>query len=203
MPDPISWSLVWKFYLAAFSVGYVLGSIPFGLLITRIAGTEDIRSIGSGNIGATNVLRTGHKSLAAMTLLGDCLKGTIAALIGTHWGPETAVLAALGAFVGHCFPVWLQFRGGKGVATFFGILLGLNWPMFLAAAATWILVAYLTRYSSLSALVTTAGVPVLLYVVGHVQLAELFLLIGIILWLKHRQNIARLANGSEGRIGVK
>ena len=202
MPDPISWSLVWTFYLAAFAAGYVLGSIPFGLVITRIAGTEDIRSIGSGNIGATNVLRTGRKSLAALTVLGDGLKGTVAVLIGAYWGPETANIAAFGAFIGHCFPIWLKFKGGKGVATYFGILLGLYWPAFLAAGATWILVAFVTRYSSLAALITSAGVPVLLYVIGHVQLAELFLIIGIILWVRHRQNISRLAKGTEGRIGT-
>lgn len=203
MPDPISWSLVWKFYLAALACGYLLGSIPFGLVITRLAGTEDIRTIGSGNIGATNVLRTGRKSLAALTVLGDGLKGTVAVLIGAIWGPETANIAAFGAFIGHCFPVWLKFKGGKGVATYFGILLGLYWPAFLAAGAAWLLVAAVTRYSSLAALITSAGVPVLLYVVGHVQLAELFLIIGIILWLRHRQNIARLASGTEGRIGAK
>ena len=202
MPDPISWSLVWKFYLAAFAAGYVLGSIPFGLVITRFAGTEDIRSIGSGNIGATNVLRTGRKSLAALTVLGDGLKGTVAVLIGAYWGPETAIIAAFGAFIGHCFPVWLKFKGGKGVATYFGILLGLYWPVFLAAGATWILVALVSRYSSLAALITSAGVPVLLYVIGHVQLAELFLVIGVILWVRHRQNIFRLASGTEGRIGT-
>lgn len=203
MPDPISWSLVWKFYLAAFATGYLLGSIPFGLIITRMAGTEDIRSIGSGNIGATNVLRTGRKSLAALTLICDALKGTAAALIGALWGPETAILAAFGAFVGHCFPVWLKFRGGKGVATYFGVLLGLYWPAFLAAAAVWLVVAFVSRYSSLSALVTSAAVPVFLYVIGHVQLAELFLVIGIIVWLRHRKNIVRLASGAEGRIGAK
>ena len=203
MPDPISWSLVWKFYLAALAAGYLLGSIPFGLIITRLAGTEDIRSIGSGNIGATNVLRTGRKSLAALTVLGDALKGTIAVLVGAQWGPETANIAAFGAFVGHCYPVWLKFRGGKGVATYFGLLLGLYWPAFLAAGATWLLVAGVTRYSSLAALITSIGVPVLLYVIGHVQLAELFLVIGVMIWLRHRQNVARLVNGTEGRIGAK
>jgi len=203
MPDPISWGLVWKFYLAALAGGYLLGSIPFGLIITRLAGTEDIRSIGSGNIGATNVLRTGNKYLAFLTLLGDVLKGTAAALLGARWGPETAILAAFGAFIGHCFPIWLKFRGGKGVATFFGILLGLNWMAFLAAGAVWLVTAAVSRYSSLSALLASAAAPLLLYIVGHVQLAELFFVITLILWLRHRQNITRLVAGTEGRIGSK
>ena len=203
MPDPISWGLVWKFYLAALAGGYLLGSIPFGLITTRLAGTEDIRSIGSGNIGATNVLRTGNKYLAFLTLLGDALKGTAAALLGARWGPETAILAAFGAFIGHCFPIWLKFRGGKGVATFFGILLGLNWMAFLAAGAVWLVTAAVSRYSSLSALLASAAAPLLLYIVGHVQLAELFFVITLILWLRHRQNITRLVAGTEGRIGSK
>ncbi len=203
MPDPISWGLVWKFYLAALAGGYLLGSIPFGLIVTRLAGTEDIRTIGSGNIGATNVLRTGRKSLAIMTLLGDALKGTLAALLGARWGPDIAVIAAFGAFVGHCFPLWLKFRGGKGVATFFGILLGLNWMTFLITGAVWLVTAAVSRYSSLSALLASAAAPLVLFAMGHVQLAELSLVIALILWFRHRQNIVRLAAGTEGRIGGK
>jgi glycerol-3-phosphate acyltransferase PlsY len=203
MPDPISWGLVWKFYLAALVGGYLLGSIPFGLIITRLGGAGDIRSVGSGNIGATNVLRTGNKLLAGLTLLGDALKGTAAVYFGAMWGPETAIIAAFGAFIGHCFPVWLKFRGGKGVATYFGLLLGLNMLAFFAAALVWLATAALTRYSSLSALLATAAAPAVLYFTGRVQLAELFFVITLILWLRHRQNIARLASGTEGRIGSK
>lgn len=201
MPDPISWALVWKFYLAAFAGGYLLGSIPFGLIVTRLGGAGDIRAVGSGNIGATNVLRTGNKLLAVLTLLGDALKGTAAVLIGALWGPETAIVAAFGAFIGHCFPIWLKFRGGKGVATYFGLLLGLNAMAFAGAALAWLATAAVTRYSSLSALIATAAAPVILYIVGHVQLAELFFVLSLILWLRHRQNIARLAAGTEGKIG--
>ncbi|HMB48555.1 MAG TPA: glycerol-3-phosphate 1-O-acyltransferase PlsY [Afifellaceae bacterium] len=203
MPDPISWSLVWKFYLAAFAGGYLLGSIPFGLIVTRLGGAGDIRSVGSGNIGATNVLRTGNKLLAALTLLGDMLKGFAAVYFGAMWGPETAIIAAFGAFLGHCFPVWLKFRGGKGVATYIGVLLGLNMLAFFAAALVWLAVAAVTRYSSLAALLATATVPGVLYYTGRVQLAELFLVLTVILWFRHRQNIARLVAGTEGRIGSK
>ena len=203
MPDPISWSLVWKFYLAALAGGYLLGSIPFGLIVTRLGGAGDIRSIGSGNIGATNVLRTGNKLLAALTLLGDMLKGYMAVHFGAMWGPETAIIAGFGAFLGHCFPVWLKFRGGKGVATYIGILLGLNMLAFFAAALVWLAVAAVTRFSSLAALLATAAVPGVLYYTGRVQLAELFLVLTIILWFRHRQNIARLIAGTEARIGSK
>lgn len=200
MPDPISWSLVWKFYLAALVGGYLIGTIPFGLILTRLAGI-DIRKIGSGNIGATNVLRTGNKLLAGLTLLGDALKGLVAVLLGAHWGPETAIIAGLGAFIGHCFPVWLKFRGGKGVATYLGVLLGLNGLAFLAAALVWLATATVTRFSSLAALLATAVVPGVLYFTGRVQLAELFLVLTVILWVRHWQNIARLLSGQEGRIG--
>ncbi|MCL4136069.1 UNVERIFIED_CONTAM: hypothetical protein GTU68_058891 [Idotea baltica] len=136
MPDPINWGLSWPFFLAALAFGYLLGSIPFGYLLTRFAGLGDVRTIGSGNIGATNVLRTGSKKLAAMTLLGDGLKGTVAVLIAFRFGIDAAVLAGLGAFLGHLFPVWLKFKGGKGVATFIGISLGLYWPSALVFAAS-------------------------------------------------------------------
>jgi acyl phosphate:glycerol-3-phosphate acyltransferase len=202
MPDPISWGLVWKFYLAALIGGYLLGSIPFGLIITRLAGAGDIRKVGAGNIGATNVLRTGNKLLALLTLLGDGLKGSLAVVLAAMWGPDTAVIAAFGAFIGHCFPVWLKFRGGKGVATYLGLLLGLSWMTFIAAALVWLITAALTRYSSLSALVATAAAPVILYLKVDVQLAQLFFVLTLILWLRHRQNIARLASGTEGRIGA-
>ncbi len=152
MPDPISWELAWPYYLAALAFGYLLGSIPFGLILTKLGGHGDIRNIGSGNIGTTNVLRTGNKKLAAATLLGDALKGTVAVLIVRHlYGIEMAMIAGFGAFLGHLFPVWLKFKGGKGVATYLGILLGLYWPMFIIAALIWVGMAFVFRYSSLSA----------------------------------------------------
>jgi len=205
VPDPISWELAWPYYLGALVFGYLLGSIPFGLIITRIAGLGDIRNIGSGNIGTTNVLRTGRKSLAAATLLGDALKGTVAVLIAwALYGQEMALIAGLGAFLGHLFPVWLKFRGGKGVATYLGILLGLYWPMFLLAAVIWIGMAFTFRYSSLSALTASLATPILLYFAFHqFQMAEMFLLLTILLWAKHHENIGRLLRGKESRIGSK
>ncbi|WP_186399553.1 glycerol-3-phosphate 1-O-acyltransferase PlsY [Stappia sp. P2PMeth1] len=205
MPDPISWGLVWPYYLAALAFGYLLGSIPFGLIITRLAGQGDIRKIGSGNIGTTNVLRTGKKHLAALTLLGDMLKGTVAVLVASRYGgPDPAVIAGLGAFIGHLFPVWLRFRGGKGVATYLGVLLGLYWPAALAFAAIWVAVAVVTRYSSASALAASFATPVLLwFVFDRAQVAELMALLSVILWAKHHENIGRLLKGTEGRIGQK
>jgi glycerol-3-phosphate acyltransferase PlsY len=201
MPVSMNWALDAPYFMAALVFGYVLGSIPFGVLITRFAGLGDVRSIGSGNIGATNVLRTGRKGLAAATLLGDALKGTVAVLIAWRWGPNLAVLAALGAFLGHLFPVWLSFKGGKGVATYLGCLLGLSPLAALGFAAIWLLVAVATRYSSLSALIAGTGTPVILWLLGERQMAELFVLLtGVLLWT-HRHNIARLRAGTEGRIG--
>src|SRR6266481_8256284 len=145
MFQSFTWSLL-PAYAAALGFGYLCGSIPFGLILTRLAGTQDIRSIGTGNIGATNVLRTGHRGLAAATLIGDVLKGTAAVLITYHyWGQDLAILAGLGAFLGHLFPIWLKFKGGKGVATYIGILLGLAWPVALAFCAIWVMVAAVTR----------------------------------------------------------
>src|SRR5690242_4524020 len=188
----------------AFLFGYLLGSIPFGLLITRLAGTEDLRHIGSGNIGATNVLRTGRKGLAAATLVCDALKATIAVVVTAHFaGAEAVLAAALGAFLGHLFPVWLGFKGGKGVATYIGLLIGLAWPCALVFCALWIAVAALTRYSSLAALVASATTPVALWALHRPQLALLFLLLSILLWFMHRANIARLLAGTEGKIGAK
>src|ERR1700719_2587117 len=160
------------FLVVAFLLGYLLGSIPFGLILTKLAGTEDLRSIGSGNIGATNVLRTGHKGLAAATLLLDMLKGTAAVVISGYFGgPNAAMLAALGAFLGHLFPVWLKFRGGKGVAVYIGVLLGLFWPAAVLFCAIWLLVAVITRYSSLSALIASLVTPIFLWWLGHAALA--------------------------------
>ena len=203
MPDPISWSHSLPYLFAALLFGYVLGSTPFGLLLTRFAGMGDVRKIGSGNIGATNVLRTGNKFLAALTLLGDLLKGTLAVAVASQWGPETANLAGVGAFLGHLFPFWLKFKGGKGVATYLGVLLGLYWPAFLLFAFIWLSSAYLTRYSSLSALVASALMPFALMGFGEWQLAELFAILSALLWIKHKTNINRLLNGTEGKIGAK
>jgi acyl phosphate:glycerol-3-phosphate acyltransferase len=203
MPDPISWAYSWPYFAAALAFGYLLGSVPFGLIITKFAGTEDIRSIGSGNIGATNVLRTGRKGLAAATLLGDALKGTAAVLIAGMWGPNTAIVAGVGAFLGHLFPVWLGFKGGKGVATFIGVLIAVWWKGALLFGAIWIAIAFLSRYSSLSALVASAATPVALWLAGWRQEAEAFLLMTILLFIMHRANIGRLFAGTEGKIGQK
>jgi glycerol-3-phosphate acyltransferase PlsY len=202
MPEAMNWGLAWPYFLAASAIGYLLGSIPFGLILTRLAGLGDVRNIGSGNIGATNVLRTGRKGLAAATLLGDALKGTVAVLLMSYlWGPNAAIFAALGAFLGHLFPVWLGFKGGKGVATFIGCLIGLKLAAALAFGVIWLATAAATRYSSLSALVASAATPAVLWWLGERQIAELFVLLTILLWWKHRENIRRLLAGTESRIG--
>jgi glycerol-3-phosphate acyltransferase PlsY len=190
--------------LAALAIGYLCGSIPFGLILTRVAGTTDLRSIGSGNIGATNVLRTGRKDLAAATLLLDGLKGTVAVLAcGALFGPFAALAAAVGAFLGHVFPVWLRFRGGKGVATYLGCLLGVAWPAGLVFIACWLLAALASRYSSLSALLASLVAPMVLGALGQGQAALVFALLTILLWIMHRANIGRLLAGTEGKIGKK
>jgi glycerol-3-phosphate acyltransferase PlsY len=191
------------FLLSAIVVGYLLGSIPFGLILTRLGGAGDLRSIGSGNIGATNVLRTGRYGLAALTLIGDALKGTAAVLLGARFGPEAAAIAGLGAFLGHVFPIWLRFKGGKGVATFLGVWLGLYWPVALAFAIVWLSVAAITRYSSLAALSASLAVPLSLYATGRPAHAVLAAAMAALLWWKHAANIRRLANGTESRIGSK
>jgi acyl phosphate:glycerol-3-phosphate acyltransferase len=192
-------------YAAAFVFGYLCGSIAFGVLLTRLAGTPDIRSIGSGNIGATNVLRTGNKALAAATLAGDILKGTVAvALTIAVLGHHAALYAALGAFLGHLFPVWLRFRGGKGVATYIGLLLGFGaWIALAGFCVIWLAIAATTRYSSLAALIASAATPAVLWWSGTRGEAELFLLLTVLLWIMHRANIARLMGGTEGKIGGK
>jgi glycerol-3-phosphate acyltransferase PlsY len=192
------------FLVVAFLLGYLLGSIPFGLILTRLAGTQDLRSIGSGNIGATNVLRTGRKGLAAATLLCDMLKGTLAVVIAGYFGgPNAAMLAALGAFLGHLFPVWLKFRGGKGVAVYIGVLLGLFWPAALVFCLIWLATAFTSRYSSLSALVASFVTPIFLWWFGHLALSSLFAVLTMLLFYMHRENIKRLQAGTEGRIGAK
>jgi glycerol-3-phosphate acyltransferase PlsY len=189
--------------LGALVLGYLLGSIPFGLLITRAAGLGDVRAIGSGNIGATNVLRTGNKGLAALTLLLDALKGTVAVLIAGWYGPDLALFAGFAAFFGHIFPAWLNFKGGKGVATYLGVLAGLHWPAAVAFAAVWLGVAFLTRFSSLAALIAALVVPAFLYLLGYGSAAFLFLIMTAIIYYKHRANISRLMAGTEARIGAK
>jgi len=203
MPDPISWQLALPYLLAALAFGYVLGSIPFGLIFARMAGLGDIRSIGSGNIGATNVLRSGRKGVAAATLLADMAKGAIAVLIAGNFGPDQAIMAGLGAFLGHCFPVWLKFKGGKGVATYVGVLVALAWQGAAVFAMVWLATAAISRYSSLGALLASLAVPIALYWFGMVQVAELFILMSLLVWIFHRQNISRLLSGKESKIGSK
>ena len=190
-------------YVAALIFGYLCGSIPFGVVLTRFVGAPDLRRVGSGNIGATNVLRTGRRALAAATLAGDILKGTVAvAVIDFVFGRDAALYAALGAFLGHLFPVWLGFKGGKGVATFIGLLLGLAlWLALAAFCVIWIAIAAVSRFSSLAALVASAAVPLVLWWTGNVPEAKLFLLLSVLIWLMHRANIARLISGTESQIG--
>ena len=198
--SPAEWSGVFA-DLSAFAAGYLLGSIPFGLILAKLAGLGDLRQIGSGNIGATNVLRAGSKGLAALTLVLDAAKGAAAVLIAARFGEAAALSAGLGAFLGHLFPVWLGFRGGKGVATYLGVLLGLYWPAAAAFAATWLFVALVTRYSSLAALAASASSILVLALMGEWPLAALFLLLAVLLYLRHAANIGRLARGEEARIG--
>jgi acyl phosphate:glycerol-3-phosphate acyltransferase len=188
-------------YAASFIFGYLCGSVLFGILLTRLAGAPDLRSVGSGNIGATNVLRTGRKGLAVATLIGDMLKGTAAVLVaGDLFGQTFALVAASGAFLGHLFPVWLRFRGGKGVATYIGLLLGLVWPGALVFGAIWLAVAAASRYSSLAALIASAATPAFLWWLSGARVAVVFALLSMLLWIMHRGNIARLASGTEGKI---
>jgi glycerol-3-phosphate acyltransferase PlsY len=209
MPPSFDPSL-WPAYAAALLFGYLCGSIPFGWILTRLAGTDDIRAIGSGNIGATNVLRTGRKGLAAATLIGDALKGTLAVLLiyyyyGSdyrYFADELALPAAAGAFLGHLFPVWLGFKGGKGVATYVGLLLALAWPAAIAFALVWLAVAALTRYSSLAALIASAATPFAVWFMGERPAAVLFALLTALLWMMHRANIVRLVKGTESKIGA-
>ncbi len=204
MPDPISWGFAWPYLLAAFAGGYLLGSIPFGLVLTRLAGLEDIRKIGSGSIGTTNVLRSGRKDLAAATLGLDGGKGAAAVLIAGIWGPDMALTAALGALFGHLYPLWLKFKGGKGVATALGILLALAWPVGLAACATWLLVAALFRYSSLAGLLSLTAAPIYAWVfLGDAQVVQLAVIVALFVWARHHANIRRLLKGEETKIGQK
>ncbi len=191
-------------YPLALVIGYLLGSIPFGLVLTKLAGTQDLRPIGSGNIGATNVLRTGRKGLAAATLILDALKGTAAVIIGGYLGgADAAMLAGLAAFLGHLFPVWLKFRGGKGVAVYIGILIGLFWPAAIPFCLIWLGIAFALRYSSLSALTASVITPIFLWWFGHAALATMFAALTLLLIFMHRENIKRLMTGTEGKIGQK
>ncbi|MCE1236718.1 MAG: glycerol-3-phosphate 1-O-acyltransferase PlsY [Hyphomicrobiales bacterium] len=192
--------------LVAAAFGYLLGSIPFGLVICRLAGLGDIRAIGSGNIGATNVLRTGRKGLALATFLGDALKGTVAILVARHFAGETAAMAAaVGAFFGHVFPVWLGFKGGKGVATYIGVLLGLWWPAAIAFCAVWLAMAFTFRISSLSALTASVVVPLGLWLGGWASGAMTLVLVALaaLVWFRHKENIVRLLAGTEPKIRGK
>jgi acyl phosphate:glycerol-3-phosphate acyltransferase len=201
MVDPLGGSDYWWPFVAAFLVGYGLGSIPFGLLLTRWSGAGDIRRIGSGNIGATNVLRTGRKGLALATLLLDLAKGGLPTALGHAWfGPDVAVLAGAGAILGHCFPVWLGFKGGKGVATAAGVVLGLTPLVFLLVLLAFVAVVAATRWVSLASLAAAGLAPVAAWLLGHVQAAELYLLVAAVVALKHRDNIRRLARGEESRV---
>lgn len=197
MPDALDGNAA---LAAAALLGYLLGSIPFGLVLTRLAGLGDIRAIGSGNIGATNVLRTGRKGLAAATVVLDGAKGGVAVLIAARFGPDLAALAAAGAILGHCFPVWLRFKGGKGVATTLGTWLALSWPVGVIACATWLVVAVLSRYSSLAALLSVAAAPVAAWFIAGPTVAGLGVFIAVLVWIRHHQNIRRLLSGEENRI---
>ena len=201
MPDLIQWTLSTPLMLGSLLFGYLCGSIPFGLILTRMAGLGDVRKIGSGNIGATNVLRTGNKKLAAATLLADALKGTVAVVAARQvLGMEAALIAGLGAFLGHLYPVWLKFKGGKGVATALGAWLALSWPVGLIACAAWLLVAVVLRYSSVAALVAVAVAPLAAWKLNGPQLAELGAFMAVLVWVRHHENIARLLRGQESRI---
>lgn len=202
MIDPISWEYSWPYFATALAAGYVLGSIPFGLLLTRLAGLGDLRRLGSGNIGATNVLRTGRKELAALTLFLDSAKGAAAVLIGFQYGPDISIVAAAGAILGHVFPVWLLFRGGKGVATALGILLAMAWPAGLAALGTWIATAAVFRYSSLAALISAAAAPAYLYWLAGPQKGEFGIFLAALILLRHWTNIVRLIRGTEPKISL-
>jgi len=195
------------YVIATFLIGYLLGSIPFGMIVTGLAGTGDIRNVGSGNIGATNVLRTGRKGLAVATLVGDMLKGT-AAVVLVNWFtgsemPEYGLAAGAGAVFGHVYPIWLKFKGGKGVATYIGVLIAVSWPIAAAFGMIWGAVAALSRYSSLSGLVASAATPVLLWFFAGGKPAVLFLILTALVWIKHRGNLTRLRAGTEPKIGSK
>ena len=196
LTNPTTILLLWAL------LGYLIGSVPFGIIITRAMNLGDLRQIGSGNIGATNVLRTGNKTAAALTLLLDGGKGAVVVLLAQYLaGEDAAQIAALAAFIGHCFPVWLKFKGGKGVATFLGIILALAWPVGLCALATWAVVAAVMRYSSLAALLAAGLSPLWAVLTGQGEVLLLTLLLGILIYIRHAANIGRLRTGTEPKIG--
>jgi acyl phosphate:glycerol-3-phosphate acyltransferase len=202
MPHPLGdFSLTWPFFAAAI-IAYLLGSIPFGLVLTRLAGYGDIRAIGSGNIGATNVLRTGSKMLALLTMVLDCAKGAVAVLLGAQFGPDMAVISGAAVFLGHLFPPWLRFKGGKGVATAGGVLLAIAWPVGLITLAAWLAVAVVLRYSSLAALIACATAVVAGWLLVDPQRAELITLIAVLVVLRHHSNIRRLLHCEESKINL-
>ncbi|QLF70138.1 glycerol-3-phosphate 1-O-acyltransferase PlsY [Peteryoungia desertarenae] len=204
MPTIDYLAIGWPALIAVLSLGYLLGSIPFGYVLTKMAGLGDVRSIGSGNIGATNVLRTGNKKLAAATLLLDALKATVAAVVAQLvFGENAGLLAGFAAFIGHLFPIWLGFKGGKGVATYIGMLLGVAPLMVLVFALAWLSVAFITRYSSLSALVATLAIPIVLWILGVEEAALITSAMTAITFWRHKANIERLIAGTESKIGKK
>lgn len=191
----------WLF--AAALIGYLLGSIPFGLIFTKAAGLGDVRNIGSGNIGATNVLRTGNRKLAAATLLCDALKGAVAALVFASFSPLAGLVAGFFAFLGHLFPIWLKFKGGKGVATYIGVLFAIFWQGGFVFLGVWLLSAFITRYSSLSALLAIIIVPIIAFFMASLAVTLTLVLMGVLIVAKHKENISRLISGQESKIGSK
>jgi acyl phosphate:glycerol-3-phosphate acyltransferase len=204
MIEPLGGPVYWLPFAACFLIAYLIGSVPFGLILTRLGGAGDLRAIGSGNIGATNVLRTGRKGLAIATLVLDVLKGASPVwLAGRYFGPDMAVVAGLGAVVGHCFPVWLKFLGGKGVATALGVVLVLTPLVALIAAALFAAIAALTRYVSLASILAAAATCVIAWLLGHAQAAELYLVLALLIIAKHAGNIRRLLAGTESKLGAR
>ena len=200
MIDPISWAYSWPFFTTAALIGYLVGSVPFGLFLTRLAGHGDIRKIGSGNIGATNVLRTGNTKAAAATLILDAGKGVVAVVIAGSYGPDITIVAAAGVLVGHQFPVWLKFHGGKGVATALGILIAMSLPVGGLVCATWLLTAFIFRYSSISALFAVSAAPLFMWWLADIQKTEFAIAMALLVSIRHSQNIIRLCKGREPKI---
>jgi glycerol-3-phosphate acyltransferase PlsY len=203
MPDLLGDTFYQWPYYACLALAYLLGSVPFGLILTRLAGLGDIRKVGSGNIGATNVLRTGNKPVALAVLLLDAGKGALAVLLAWQYGPDMAVFAAAGAVLGHCFPIWLKFKGGKGVATALGVLLALDFPVGIIACLTWATAAFLFRMSSLAALLAMAGAPIAAHILSLPQIRDVTAFIAVLVIVRHWANIKRLARGEEPKIGKK